>query len=136
MYANEAEFMEVPYTRALQVAIDLSDNYVDEFLHTAASLNDISVDISYIAGIIEFEYNVAYCGCCDDFLECCNIPLSYIWTENWRELATQQQEEEAIAESKAREGRRIQEKERLTKQRYKQYLELKQEFEPQPQVDT
>ena len=131
MYANKTEFMEAPIEDCQKAAIALVDEYDALFLDPNEFVNEESIDVGYISDVIEFTTSITQCGCCYE-TNYYTLPLSYLWTENWKELAIKEKEEKLAIEETAKQERANREKEKLYEQRYRRYLELKQEFEPQP----
>lgn len=70
-----------------------------------------------------------HCSCCGPDYDFHKVPVSYIWTENWREL----EEERIAAEKRKREGiekaKKTRAENEAAKQRRLQYEKLKGEFE-------
>ena len=88
-----------------------------------------SSDIEYGGSHISYVWNVSRCGCCPPDYESGNMPVKYLWDDNWLEevLAEQKRKEEA-AERKAIGAA---EKARIAKEKRERekYEELKRKFE-------
>ena len=100
-------------------------------------LNTVSIDFHNMENIekghaeIWWEVEEKGCGCqyydTHTYIEI--VPLSYLWTFEWREIENKKSNDKLIMEHNKRLEEQKKEEERKKKEKYEYYLKLKKEFE-------
>jgi len=118
------------YSFLNKIAKQLAEDYRDEFVGGKyASIENVDVVGDEIAGDVEMEFDVSYCGCCPGEIEIYEVPADYLWRDDWKEVEREKRREQIriIEEQKRKEEEeRKAERERLE---YERYLKLKEKYE-------
>jgi len=131
-YMTKEEFIAAVggYEFILSAAKEFAKEYREKFVGGKyATIEDIDIGCDGITGDIEITYDVSYCGCCPGEWEGYNVPISYLWDDDWvgreKERRDQQRKIREAEEAKRHEEERKRQEER----RYQQYLKMKEFYE-------
>jgi len=123
------------YLRVHEAAENLADAYVTHFGGGREYVSGFEID-----GSIQIETEESFCGCCGPDYNSYNIPLDYLFDDDWintekksrAEKAKVEKEEKAAKAAirkKAKAIKDTEKKKRLEAERYQEFLEMKKEYE-------
>ncbi len=126
------EAMESAYVhyKALREEVEqLVTTYVE--LYGSGSSRECIDSFEIEDDIIEVETSYPGCnrGCCGYESSWHIIPISYLWTDDWKKIEDDKREQEKMKKQQQADKKKKQEEEQLAAARLAQYQKLREEFE-------
>jgi hypothetical protein len=112
-----------------QVIYDAFKEEVEWLIESFPGVGDITDwEINY-NGMIEVNSEHYHCSCCGPDHDTHYVPVSYLWTENWREIEEERRAAEKRKEDGIKKAKETKAKKAAEEARKLQYEKLKEEFE-------
>lgn len=137
---NFEQYME-GYVKIHDAAEQLAESYVSNFGSGGREyVSGFEIEYDGFFGTLQIESEESHCGCCGPDYNSYNIPLAYIFDENWIETEKNSRAEKkkklnaeraakAVIRKKEKAIKDAAKKKRLEAERYQEFLDMKKEYE-------
>ena len=103
------------------------EEYDEKFCGSRGWVSNIDFDPD--SGMIEIEEEWSYCGCCSNDYESYNLPIEYLWDDDWVGKEKEKREELARLREERKAKKEAKRKAERKEARYQSYLAMKEEYE-------
>jgi hypothetical protein len=134
------QYME-GYVKINEAVEQLAESYVSTFGEGGREyVSDFEIEYDGVLGSIQIGSEISRCGCCGPDYNSYNIPLAYLLDDDWinteknRRAAKERKLKKdraakAVIRKKEKAIRDVEKKKKLEAERYKTFLEMKEEYE-------
>ncbi len=101
---------------------------VEQLLDCFPGIGDIT-EWEIYGDMIHVSSEHYHCSCCGPDYDSHDVPVSYLWTENWREIEEERRAAEERKQAGIKKAKETKAKKAAEEARRKQYDKLKEEFD-------